>query len=102
MVEYADPKLRHEQAVGKLEGPGTPSHGQRHSQAVDEEGVPSTISVDRGRTKSRSGGDTSRLDGDEMSPLYEKLLCERSANHWLNVDSEERCRLVNPLAYWPR
>jgi hypothetical protein len=51
MVEYVDPKLRHEQAVGKLEGPGTPSHGQRHSQTVDEEGVPGTISVDRGRTK---------------------------------------------------
>jgi hypothetical protein len=50
MVEHTDPKLRHEQAVGKLEGPGTPSHGQRQSQTIGES-VPGTISVDRGRTE---------------------------------------------------
>jgi hypothetical protein len=38
-VEYADPKLRHEQAAGELGGPGTPSQGQHQSRAVDEEGV---------------------------------------------------------------
>jgi hypothetical protein len=38
-VEHADPKLRHEQAVSEFAGPGTPSHGQRRSRAVDEEGV---------------------------------------------------------------
>jgi hypothetical protein len=38
-VEYADPKLRHEQAAGKIGGLGTPSHGQSQSRDVDEEGV---------------------------------------------------------------
>jgi hypothetical protein len=38
-VEYAGPKLRHEQAASELGGPGTPSHGQRQSRAIDEEGV---------------------------------------------------------------
>jgi hypothetical protein len=38
-VKHADPKLRYEQAVSELEGPGAPSHGQRQSQTVDEEGV---------------------------------------------------------------
>ena len=38
-VEHADPRLRHEQAAGELGGPGTPSHGQRQSQAVVEEGL---------------------------------------------------------------
>jgi hypothetical protein len=38
-VEHADPRLRHEQAAGELEGPGTPSHGQRQSQADVEEGL---------------------------------------------------------------
>jgi hypothetical protein len=38
-VEHADPKLRHEQAAGELGGPGTPSHSQRQSQAVVEEGM---------------------------------------------------------------
>jgi len=38
-VERADPKLRHEQATGELGGPVTPSHGQRRSRAIDEEGV---------------------------------------------------------------
>jgi hypothetical protein len=38
-VEHADPKLRHEQAAGELEGPGTSSHGQHQSRAVNEEGV---------------------------------------------------------------
>jgi hypothetical protein len=51
MVEHTDPKLKRERAVGKLEGPGTPSHSQRQSQTVDEEGVSGTISVGRGRTK---------------------------------------------------
>ena len=37
-VEYPDPKLRHEQAVSELEGPGTPSHGQHQSQTVLEVG----------------------------------------------------------------
>jgi hypothetical protein len=38
-VEHADPKLRHEQAAGELGGPGTSSHGQHQSRAVDEEGM---------------------------------------------------------------
>jgi hypothetical protein len=38
-VKYADLKLRHEQAAGELGGPGTLSHGQRQSRAVDEESV---------------------------------------------------------------
>ena len=38
-VEYADPKLRHEQAAGEIGGLGTPSHGQHQSRDVDEEGV---------------------------------------------------------------
>jgi hypothetical protein len=36
MVEHADSKLRYEQAASELGGPGTPSHGQRQSRAVDE------------------------------------------------------------------
>lgn len=39
MVEYAIQGQRMRQAASDLEGPGTPSHGQRHSQVVDEEGV---------------------------------------------------------------
>jgi len=39
MVEHADSEPRHEQAAGKLRGPGTPSHGQRQSRAVDDEDV---------------------------------------------------------------
>jgi hypothetical protein len=31
MVEFADPKLTHEQAASELGGLGTPSHGQRQS-----------------------------------------------------------------------
>ena len=38
-VERANPKLRHEQAASEPGGPGTPSHGQRQSQAVDEAGM---------------------------------------------------------------
>ena len=38
-VEHVDPKLRHEQTASELRGLGTLSHGQRRSQAVDEEGV---------------------------------------------------------------
>jgi hypothetical protein len=38
-VEHADPKLRHEQPAGELEGSGTPSHGQRQSRSINEEGV---------------------------------------------------------------
>ena len=38
-VEHADPKLRHEQPAGELGEPGTPSHSQRQSRAIDEEGV---------------------------------------------------------------
>lgn len=34
-----DPRSTHEQAASDLGGLGTPSHGQRHSQVVDEEGV---------------------------------------------------------------
>jgi hypothetical protein len=56
---FADPKLRHEQAAGEPGGPGTSSHGQRQSPAVDEEGVvegwmkesSARHSVDRGRPK---------------------------------------------------
>jgi hypothetical protein len=55
----ADPKLRHGQATGELGGPGTSSHGQRQSRAVDEEGMvegwvnesSARHSVDRGRPK---------------------------------------------------
>jgi hypothetical protein len=39
MIEYAGLKLRHKQVASELRGPGIPSHGQRQSQAVDEEGV---------------------------------------------------------------
>jgi hypothetical protein len=48
------------QVAGELGGPGTPSHGQRQSRAVDEESVvegwvnessAGTVSVNRGRTK---------------------------------------------------
>lgn len=39
MVQYADPRLRHEQAASELEGLGTPSRGRRQSGAVNEEGV---------------------------------------------------------------
>jgi hypothetical protein len=38
-LEHADLKLRHEQPAGELGRPDTPSHGQRQSQAVNEEGV---------------------------------------------------------------
>jgi hypothetical protein len=38
-VNHVNPKLRHEQVAGELGRPGTPSHGQRQSRAVDEESV---------------------------------------------------------------
>jgi hypothetical protein len=39
MFEHADPKLSHELAASEPRGPGTPSHGQRQSRPVNEEGV---------------------------------------------------------------
>jgi hypothetical protein len=35
-VEHADPELRYEQAASEPGGPGTPSHDQRQSRAVNE------------------------------------------------------------------
>jgi hypothetical protein len=39
MVEHVDAKLRHEQVAGELGDPGTSSHSQRQSRAVNEESV---------------------------------------------------------------